>query len=79
VTVFLYVVTMQLLIILWIRRVGYSSNVTLLSAVFSVLLQDFIFTMRSSYASVVFGIAILSVSPSVRLSDCPSVRHTRAF
>ena len=40
----------------------------------------YIVTTRSSYASAVLGIVILSVCSSVHLSVCPqSVRHTRAL
>jgi len=38
-----------------------------------------LFTARRSYASAVLGVVILSVRPSVRLSVCLSVRHTRAL
>ena len=38
-----------------------------------IQLDDLVFTARSSYASAVLGIVILSVRPSVRPSVCPSV------
>jgi len=38
-----------------------------------------VFTAQRSYASAVLGVLILSVRPSVRLSVCPPVRHTRAL
>jgi len=41
--------------------------------------SELLFTARSSYASAVLGIVILSFCPFVCLSIRPSVRHTRAL
>ena len=39
------------------------------------LVEEMVFAARRSYASVVLGVLIISVCPSVRLSVC----HTRAL
>jgi len=39
------------------------------------LVKEMVFTARSSYASAVLGVVILSVCPSVRVSVC----HTPAL